>query len=110
MAPRSSASWRTSAPAIASRCVSQRAVEPSMSVKRKVRMPVGGMGHLSNSQEGCVDKLMRHGTTTSALVTPRQAYAGDPAVVGTIAVGCDRGAGNPRNRPSTLRSSSTSGQ
>ena len=69
-----------------------------------------GLGHLSDSQEGRVDKLMRHGTTTSALVTPRQAYAGDPAVVGTIAVGCDRGAGDPRNRPSTLRSSSTSGQ
>src|SRR5690348_5598150 len=34
-------SWRRSAACIASRCASQRAVLPSMSLKRKVTVPVG---------------------------------------------------------------------
>jgi hypothetical protein len=43
MAVRSSASWRTSAEDIASRWCSHRRVEPSMSVKRKVSVPVGNV-------------------------------------------------------------------
>src|SRR3954464_2015537 len=44
MAERRRSSWRARAARICSGCCSQREVEPSMSVKRKVTVPLGSSG------------------------------------------------------------------
>src|SRR5829696_1915110 len=61
MAARSSASWRARAPCIAAGCSSQRRVLPSMSVNRKVTVPVGrpAMGLLLSPPPGALGSAAR---------------------------------------------------